>query len=180
MVGVAQRGGEAFRRAWPWLGLLARLLVGGVWLVAGWVKVTDPAASVRAVRAYEILPEAVVPAVGHGLPVLEICIGLLLVLGLSQRLAASGSVLLFAAFIVGISAAWARGLQIECGCFGGGGAGGANAADKYPWEIARDAGLLGLSALLAWRPSTRWSLDAAIFSAAPRTVEVRTPRSTTP
>ncbi len=179
MVRVAQRGGKAFRRAWPWLGLVARLLVGGVWLVAGWVKVSDPAASVRAVRAYQILPEAAVPAVGHGLPVLEMCIGLLLIIGLSQRLAAFGSVLLFAAFIVGISAAWARGLQIECGCFGGGGAGGADAADKYPWEIARDVGLLVLSALLAWRPSTRWSLDSAIFSAAPSTVDVRTPRSST-
>ncbi len=167
------------RRTWPWLGLLARLLVGGVWLVAGWVKLADPAASVRAVRAYQVLPEAVVPAFGHGLPVLELCVGLLLVTGLAQRLAAAVSVLLFVAFIIGISAAWARGLQIECGCFGGGGAAGADAADKYPWEILRDAGLLALSLLLAWRPTTRWSLDGAILPGNAISTEVSNPRSTT-
>lgn len=176
---TAQGSVQTVRRAWPWLGLLARLLVGGVWLVAGWAKVSDPAASVRAVRAYQILPEAVVPAIGHGLPALEICIGLLLVVGLAQRLAAAVSLLLFVAFIIGISAAWARGLQIECGCFGGGGASGTNAADKYPWEIARDVGLLAVSLLLAWRPSTRWSVDAVIVpKATPIRADVRTPRGT--
>ena len=39
-----------------WFGTLARLVVGGVWLVAGWLKVSDGAASVRAVRAYDLLP----------------------------------------------------------------------------------------------------------------------------
>ena len=47
--------------------------------------------------------------------------GVCLVLGLLTRAAAVLSALLFVAFIVGIASAWARGLQIECGCFGGGG-----------------------------------------------------------
>ncbi len=42
------------------------------------------------------------------------------------------------AFIIGISQAWARGLTIDCGCFGGGGQIGA-AETRYPQEIARDA-----------------------------------------
>ena len=48
-----------------WFLLAARLLVGGVWVVAGALKLPDPAASVRAVRAYDLLPEAIVPTVGH-------------------------------------------------------------------------------------------------------------------
>lgn len=36
-----------------------------VWLVAGTLKIPDPAESVRAVRAYRLLPETVVPAVGY-------------------------------------------------------------------------------------------------------------------
>ena len=104
-----------------WVGLVARLVTGGVWIVAGALKLPDPAASVRAVRAYDLLPEAIVPTVGHLLPVLEVVIGVCLVLGLLTRAAAVLSSLLFLAFIVGISSAWARGLQIECGCFGGGG-----------------------------------------------------------
>ena len=145
-----------------WFGTLARLVTGGVWLVAGVLKVSDGAASVRAVRAYDLLPESVVPTVGHALPALEIVVGLALIAGALTRISAVVSALLFVAFIIGIASAWARGLQIECGCFGGGGF-DANATDKYPWEIARDAGLLLLSVWLVWRPRTKLSLDSFIF-----------------
>jgi len=145
-----------------WFGTLARLVVGGVWLVAGLLKVSDGAASVRAVRAYDLLPEAVVPTVGHALPAFEIVIGLALLAGALTRAAAVASSVLLVAFIVGIASAWARGLQIECGCFGGGGF-DADATDKYPWEIARDVGLLLLSLWLVWRPRTKLSLDSYIF-----------------
>ncbi|HSX67686.1 MauE/DoxX family redox-associated membrane protein, partial [Nocardioides sp.] len=64
-----------------WIGLLARVVVGAVWVVAGALKLPDPAASVRAVRAYELLPEVVVPTVGHLLPVLEVVVGACLLLG---------------------------------------------------------------------------------------------------
>jgi uncharacterized membrane protein YphA (DoxX/SURF4 family) len=149
---------ERWAGFWRWAGLIARLVVGGVWIVAGWLKLPDPAESVRAVRAYDLLPEAVVPTVGHGLPILEIVVGVLLVAGAATRVAAGVSFLLQIAFIVGISAAWARGLQIECGCFGGGGT-AANASDKYPWDIARDTGLAVLSLLLFLFPRTALSAD---------------------
>jgi len=145
-----------------WWGLPARLLVGGVWIAAGLIKLPDPAGSVRAVRAYDLLPESVVPLVGHTLPILEIVVGVCLVLGLLTRPASVESALLFVAFIVGIASAWARGLQIECGCFGGGGF-DADATSKYPWEIARDVGLLALSVLLALRPRTPFAVDSLLF-----------------
>jgi len=145
-----------------WFGTLARLVVGGVWLVAGFLKLSAGAASVRAVRAYHLLPEGVVPTVGHALPALEIVVGLSLVVGVLTRAAAVLSAVLLVAFIVGIAAAWARGLQIDCGCFGGGGF-DADATSKYPWEIARDVGLLLLSLWLVWRPRTKVSLDSIIF-----------------
>lgn len=133
--------------------LAARVTVGGVWVVAGVLKLPDPSESVRAVRAYRLLPEAVVPLVGHALPLVEIAVGLALLLGLFTRAAAMVSVALLAAFVVGIASAWARGLAIECGCFGGGGATpAANAAAQYPWDIARDLALLALSGWLVWRP----------------------------
>ena len=145
-----------------WFGLLARLVTGGVWIVAGALKLPDPYASVRAVRAYDLLPESIVPTVGHLLPVLEVVIGLALVLGLLTRGAAVLSALLFAAFVVGISSAWARGLEIDCGCFGGGGA-KEGASAEYPWEIARDVGLFLLSAYLVWSPRSRLALDRLVF-----------------
>lgn len=146
-------------------GLLARVLVGTVWVVAGVLKLPDPHENVRVVRAYDLLPEGVVPVVGHGLPVLEILVGLCLLLGLLTRAAAAVSALLLVAFVVGVASAWARGLSIECGCFGGGAGPAANARAKYPWEIARDVGLLLLSAWLVGRPRTPWAIDNRLLPA---------------
>lgn len=141
------------------VGLLARVLVGTIWVVAGVLKLPDPHENVRVVRAYDLLPERVVPLVGHGLPVLEILVGLCLLLGLLTRVAAAVSALLLVAFVIGVASAWTRGLSIECGCFGGGAGPAANARAKYPWEIARDMGLLLLSAWLVARPRTPWAID---------------------
>ena len=146
-----------------WLGVLARALLGGVWLVAGALKVPDPTESVRAVRNYRLLPEAVVPLVGHALPVLEILVGLCLLVGLLVRANAALSAVLLLAFVVGIASAWSRGLSIECGCFGGGGGTLEDATAKYPWEIARDLGLLAASAWLLYRPRSPWAVDNLLF-----------------
>lgn len=147
---------------WLWIGLGARLVVGGYFVAAGALKLPDPAESVLAVRAYQLLPEAVVPTVGHALPVVELVVGACLLLGLLTRGAAVVTFVLLAAFVFGISWAWAKGLQIECGCFGGGGT-KAGASDKYPGEIARDLGLAALSAYLVWRPRSRLATDSLLF-----------------
>ena len=68
----------------PWLATAARLVLGGVFVVAGVLKVPDPAAAVRAVRAYRLLPEPLVAPVAFGLPVVEIAVGLALLLGVSS------------------------------------------------------------------------------------------------
>jgi uncharacterized membrane protein YphA (DoxX/SURF4 family) len=145
--------------------LLARVVVGVVWVVAGLLKLPDPNESVRAVRAYRLLPESVVPVVGHGLPILEIMVGLCLLLGLLTRVAAVVSAVLLMAFVVGIASAWARGLSIDCGCFGGGAGPTRNAQAKYPWDLARDVGLLLLSGWVLWRPRTPLAVDNRLLPA---------------
>jgi len=147
------------------IGVLCRVVLGGVFLVAGLLKLPEPAANVRAVRAYRLLPESVVAVVGHGLPILEILLGACLILGLVTRVAAVVSAVLLTAFVVGIGSAWARGLSIECGCFGGGAGPSANASAAYPWEIARDVGLLLAAGWLVWRPSTPWAIDNRLVTA---------------
>lgn len=144
---------------WPlWAALVARLVLGGVLFYAGAVKLPDPAASVRAVRAFQLLAEAVVPTTGYGLPVLEIGLGLLLVLGVATRLSAMVATVVMAAFTIGIASAWARGLSIDCGCFGGGGE-VAPGETEYATELARDGALLLTAAALAWRPASRFALQ---------------------
>ena len=143
------------------VALAARLLLGGVFVYAGALKLPDPAASVRAVRAYRALPEAVVPAVGYGLPVLEVALGVLLLLGFAVRLTAVLAGLLLVVFLAGMASAWARGLTIDCGCFGGGGEVAAGET-QYGREVARDLGFLAAAAVLVRWPGSWLSADARL------------------
>lgn len=151
--------------------LLARLVTGGVWIAAGALKLPDPNESVRAVRAYQLLPEAVVPSVGHLLPLAEVAIGACLVAGVLVRVNAALSALLFLAFVVGIASVWARGIEIDCGCFGGGGA-EEGASTRYPLELARGAGLMILSLWLVWRPRSPYAADNLLFPEDERSTDV--------
>ena len=147
-----------------WAGTLLRLVVGGVWIAAGVIKLPTPEASVTAVRAYQLLPLGATNFIGHLLPILEVAVGVLLVLGLFTRAAALVSALLQVAFIVGISSVWIRHIPINCGCFGDGGATSwAQARSSYPWELARDTGLLLASAFLIVWARTRVALDGFLF-----------------
>jgi uncharacterized membrane protein YphA (DoxX/SURF4 family) len=146
----------------PGLGLLARLVVGGVWLWAGLVKIGHPDTSVTAVRAYQLLPYGVAESVGHVLPMLEIVVGACLVLGLLTRAVGGLSALMQLAFVIGIASVWARGIAIDCGCFGGGGA-DPHAFSHYPWELARDSALLLASLFLVARPRTPYAADRLLF-----------------
>jgi hypothetical protein len=60
---------------------------------------------------------------------------------------------------VGIASAWARGLSIDCGCFGGGGQLGPGRHPNYAPEILRDVGLLLVAAFLVSWPRTRLAID---------------------
>ena len=146
----------------PWVATVLRLVLAAVLGVAGAIKLPDPDASVRAVRAYQLVPEWAAQALGFGLPVLEVALAVLLLLGLGTRLAAVAAAVLMVAFTVGVASAWARGLTIDCGCFGGGGEIAAEQT-RYPQEIARDVALLAAAGWLAWRPTSRLSLDAVLF-----------------
>lgn len=129
-----------------------RLGLGAVWLVAGALKINDPGGMVRSVRAFRILPEALVQPVAYAVPFLEIALGLLLIVGLAVRVTALLSALMFATYIAAIASAAARGLRIDCGCFSTGGDLAADAPTHYTSELIRDSLLLAAAALLTWRP----------------------------
>jgi uncharacterized membrane protein YphA (DoxX/SURF4 family) len=129
-----------------------------VFLVAGGLKVIDPQSSVAAVRAYRLLPSSLVTIVGWGLPFAEIALGVLLLAGIATRLVAVASAVLLLVFIAAVTSAAARGLSIDCGCFGGGGDVAPGQA-AYGIEIARDVGLLLLAVWLVWQPRSRLTLD---------------------
>ncbi|GAB47879.1 MauE/DoxX family redox-associated membrane protein [Mobilicoccus pelagius] len=157
-------GGGAPRRphgAASWIGLLARLVLGGTLLAAGLLKIGHPRAAARAAQAYQILPFDVAGMVGLALPVVEILLGALLVLGLFTRTAALLGMLLQLVFIAAIASVWARGIAIDCGCFGDGGPVSAGQT-QYGWVIARDVGLALCGLWLVLRPRAPFSLDARL------------------
>jgi uncharacterized membrane protein YphA (DoxX/SURF4 family) len=129
-----------------------------VFLVAGGLKVIDPQSSVAAVRAYELLPNSVVTVVGWGLPFAEIALGLLLLAGIATRVVAAVTAILLVIFMLAVASAAARGLSIDCGCFGGGGE-VAPGQTAYGIELVRDLGLLLLALWLVWQPRSRLTLE---------------------
>lgn len=141
-----------------WFGLLARLTLGGVLFAAGWLKIFTPAKSQMAVRAYEVLPIQLANFLGVFLPWFEVGLGVLLILGIAVRLSAFFGGALMVVFIAAISQAWARGLSIDCGCFGGGGT-VAPGETKYLSEILRDTGLALLALYLFRYPLTRFAVE---------------------
>jgi uncharacterized membrane protein YphA (DoxX/SURF4 family) len=149
-------------RAQPWLSTAARLVLAGVWLAAGASKVGDLPASTRAVHAYQLTPYELSAVLGGALPFVELALGLLLLAGLATRLAAAASTALLAVFATGISSAWARGLAIDCGCFGTGGELAAGVEPTYTLQLVRTTALLGLAVILLIFPTTRFSADARL------------------
>ena len=150
--------GDKLKVAQPWLTLLARLILGGVLFAAGALKIGSLQKSAMAVRSYELLPVSLANFLGYTLPWIEIGVGLLLIAGVAVRISGLIGAFTMLAFIIAIAQAWARGLSIDCGCFGGGGA--IDPEDtKYLSEIIRDIGLLILGIYLYFYPKGRFSVD---------------------
>jgi uncharacterized membrane protein YphA (DoxX/SURF4 family) len=133
--------------------MVTRLGLAAVFLVSGVLKAIDPDATYVAVRAYDLLPKLGVALVAGALPWLEIVIGLLLLAGIATRAVAVVSAVLLLGFMAGVAQAQARGLSIDCGCFGGGGAVDPGQT-TYGRELLRDAGFLLLAGWLVVRPRT--------------------------
>lgn len=150
---------DRFDVAKPWISLLVRLGMAGILIAAAIPKLMDIDQSIRAVRAYRLLPEVVVPLVGTMLPVIELLLALLLLLGLFTRLAAVAWLAMMAAFVFGVAWAWANGYQIDCGCFGGGGDLEAGETANYWGHMAERAGFIALGTWLLIFPKTPFSLD---------------------
>lgn len=98
--------------------IVLQLLVGGFYLWAGGTKIADPGKFAEAVANYRILPHELINGVAITLPWIEIAAGLCVILGIWLRAGAWLLNLMTLVFIVAISSAVSRGLNIECGCFG--------------------------------------------------------------
>lgn len=103
-----------------WLGLLGRLIVGGVLVYAGAGKAAGPSEEFALVIAYyQLLPRDMVMTVAAFLPWVEVFIGWALLLGVFTRVAAGAACALFGFFLLALLSVLARGIELpNCGCFG--------------------------------------------------------------
>jgi uncharacterized membrane protein YphA (DoxX/SURF4 family) len=143
---MSERGAPAWLDA---LVLVARLVVGGIFVYAAASKVGDPAGFAQAVHNYRLVPLPLLHAFALFLPGLELLAGLGLLLGLAPRGAALICLGMSIMFTFAVGSALARDLDISCGCFHTEGG-----ADVGTSLLIRDLLLLaGCALLLVWHRS---------------------------
>lgn len=160
---VMSRYPEPSVRHWPdWVGLVARLIPGAVFLYAGIVKIGNVDGFAFDIRAYQLVGWDLSRMLAYVLPVVEIAVGVLLIVGLLTRWAALVTALLLIAFMGGVVWVWAQGISIDCGCFGHGGE-VTPESTKYPQKLAENLAMTALCGWLVVRPRSIFSLDQALF-----------------
>jgi putative oxidoreductase len=159
-----RKGQSWYSAAWGLLRgsyatLVSRLVLGGVFLVAGATKIPDPGGLAASIRSYELsLPEWFVSLSAHALPYFEAMLGVYLLAGLFQKVFAWATTGLTALFLLALLQGALRGLEIDCGCFGS----SAGETSSLWLGAVRDVGLLLLGLHLALAPVGSFSVDALL------------------
>ncbi|MDH7499238.1 MAG: MauE/DoxX family redox-associated membrane protein [candidate division NC10 bacterium] len=104
----------------PYLAFLLRISLGALFVWASWDKIVDPGRFAEDVANYGILPPLWVNLCALTLPWLEMIAGLFLILGCFTRSSALILSVLLIVFLIAIAISLARGVEIDCGCFGAG------------------------------------------------------------
>jgi len=133
---------------------VARIAIGALFIYASVTKF-DPAKFAQQVANYRLLPTGLVNLVAIALPFVELLAGALLVLGLRIRGASLVIVGCLGAFIGAMAWAWAKGIDIECGCFGKGTKVGLRA-------VSEDVGMLALALEVYAFDRGRFALDRVV------------------
>ncbi len=127
----------------PVIQLTLRAGLATLFTAAAWHKLSDRTRFAASLRAYELLPRALLSPIARFLPALECCIAIGLLCAPSQAPAALASMALLTGYTGAIAVNLARGRrEIDCGCFA--------SALRVPlssWLIARNLALIGASAL---------------------------------
>lgn len=134
--------------------LALRLGLGGTLLWAGLVKIPESGLFAQTVRAYEVLPLALVNPFAVVVPWIEVATGFCLILGFWTRSSALAALLLLLSFAVALSVNLYRGADLSCGCFGLNGAGG-----SLHTALIRDVLLIAGASLLVLVRNLPFSLD---------------------
>ncbi|MDD7583055.1 MauE/DoxX family redox-associated membrane protein [Corynebacterium sp. 32222D000AT] len=99
------------------ISAFARFFMAYIWIAAGVEKLNKHFTMTQTIEAYQIFTPEWSHYLAYLIGPLEIAGGVLLLLGLFMRPAAKVGIIVLVLFMIGIGQAWARGLDIDCGCF---------------------------------------------------------------
>jgi len=139
--------------------LLWVLVLGlaAMWLTAGINKLMDLPAFAESITRFRLTDQEVerlwIPVASVYLPWLEVVLAVAVLLRLTRFAASLISLLLLVGFTAALASAWARGLDIQCGCFGD-----RLQLGHVKWGVARNLGLMvwGIAILMV----ERWADDS--------------------
>ncbi|MBI2415437.1 MAG: DoxX family membrane protein [Candidatus Kerfeldbacteria bacterium] len=148
-----------FKNIWNnhWVVIISRGLVGGIFVLAGLAKLTQPIEEfIGIARQWNIIADPWLTWYVTIVPWAEVVFGLLVIVGLWRRLAAGGIAGLLLSFIIGIVINMSRGRTLdECGCFGS----SFSFGETFPELLWRDLVLLALTSILIITQHNLWSFD---------------------
>ena len=101
----------------PSFQVVARLILGGLFIYASLDKIAQPMQFARAIESYKLLPLSLLSLPALILPWVELFAGICLVSGIALRSAAMLLTALLLLFIFALGLSALRGLTISCGCF---------------------------------------------------------------
>ena len=134
----------------PGLVMVAQLAIAVVFLAAALGKIGDAGAFARQIHHFRLLPLGLENTLAITLPWIELVAALALLLRFRPRAGAVITAALMGLFVFVVAAAVARGLDIECGCFGT-----ADASHVGTAKLIENVGLLALALVASLKPAER-------------------------
>jgi uncharacterized membrane protein YphA (DoxX/SURF4 family) len=124
--------------------LAARVVLGAVFVYAAYVKLRDPwQLFAMSIDSYRILPLNLVEIAARVIPWMELALGVLLIAGIWLQVSGSIVSLLLLTFFALMVRAYAKGMEISCGCFGPG--------EVISWKtLLRDGALVATALAMTW------------------------------
>lgn len=98
----------------------SRLILAGIFLYSGYVKMQAPLQFAATLTAYQLFPERLTPLIVTYLPWIEVALGVFLLTGRKTRYFAAATAGLLSMFTLILAVTYFRGIDANCGCFGPG------------------------------------------------------------
>jgi len=150
---------EKHKTAFAAIALLARLYIGGVFIMASLYKIWEPYDFALSVATYQMAPLWTINIFVIILPWLELITGILIIIGLWTKESAFLISCMMVMFLVSLSFALSKDLQMSCGCF----------ASQETFDeigihtIFRDLGWLSVSLFVLFFDNGHFGLDRFLF-----------------